>query len=313
MLALVLSGAANYGSMQAGALEGLFKAGIKPDMVIGTSAGSLNAIQVASDPTAEGARKLGYIWKGVKSSHVGKPSLISGLHRLITKQTSLFLSQPLAQFFQQHLPPEVETFGQLARLHGVRAYATAVCMETGKLVVFGDRGADRLIDGAMASTAIPPYFPPWQVGKFRYVDGGVVAKLPVRPAVERGATQIIALDVNNALGSAEAASDILGISSYALSLMADHQSKVAIDWVQMQGVELRVIKLRAPEEVPFWDYSQAGYLYEIGRQIVEKELRAKPVQFSHSWRSQIRQGATKFVNRLLSIPLPLSESTKQSF
>lgn len=312
MLALVLSGAANYGAMQVGGLEVLFKAGIKPDMIVGTSAGALNAIHVASNPSTRGVRRLRSIWKNVRTSHVGKPNLITGLGRLITRQSSLFLSDPLAKFFQQNLPPNIETFGQLHSMHGIRAYTTAVCMETGKLRVFGDDEEDRLIDGAMASTAIPPYFPPWRVGKYRFVDGGVVAKLPIRSALERGATQIIALDVNNALGSAQKASDLFGISSYAISLMADNQTKEAADRARMLGVELRVIQLLAPPEVKFWDYSQAEFLYDRGRQIVEKALEAEPVHVSSGWKAHIRQGVTRLVNRLLVRPERLSESAQQA-
>jgi NTE family protein len=311
MLALVLSGAANYGAMQVGGLEILIKAGVKPDMVVGTSAGALNAIHIASQPSTRGVRRLRSMWKNVKTSHVGKPNLITGLGRLITRQSSLFLSDPLARFFQENLPANIKTFGQLNSMHGIRTYTTAVCMETGKLRVFGDDERDQLIDGAMASTAIPPYFPPWRVGKYRFVDGGVVAKLPLRSAVRRGATQIIALDVKNALGAVQKASDIFGISSYALSLMADSQTKEAADWARMLGVELRVIQLLAPPEVNFWDYSQADYLYELGRQIVEKALEAEPVNVASGWKSHIRQEVTRLVNRLLVGHERLSESAQQ--
>lgn len=312
MLAFVLSGAANYGAMQVGGLEVLLRARIKPDMIVGTSAGALNAIHVASNPSTRGVRKLRSMWENVRTSHVGKPNLITGLGRLITRQSSLLLSEPLAKFFQENLPPHIETFGQLNTMHGIRAYTTAVCMETGKLRIFGDAGEDRLIDGAMASTAIPPYFPPWRVGKYRFVDGGVVAKLPIRSAIERGATQIIALDVKNALGAVQKASDIFGISSYALSLMADNQTKEAADWARMLGVELRVIQLLAPPEVHFWDYSQADYLYEMGRETVEKALAAEPVHVSSGWKAHIRQGVTRLVNRLLVRPEQLSESAQQA-
>lgn len=311
MLAFVLSGAANYGAMQVGGLEVLIRTGIKPDLVVGTSAGALNTIHIASSPSVQGVRKLRSIWKNVRTSHVGKPSLITGLGRLITRQPSLFLNEPLAKFFQENLPADVKTFGQLRDMHGIRAYTTAVCMETGRLRIFGDDEKDRLIDGALASTAIPPYFPPWQIGNKRYVDGGVVAKLPIRSAVERGATQIIALDVNNALGSAQKASDIFGISSYAISLMADNQTKEALDWARMLGVEIRVIRLLAPPEVDFWDYGQAGYLYELGRRMTEEELEGKPMHLSSGWRAHIRQGVTRLVNRILVRPEPLAESARQ--
>lgn len=302
MLALVLSGAANYGAMQAGALEALFEAGLRPEMIVGTSAGALNAIYLASDPTLEGTKRLRAIWQSVGPGQVGRPNLITGIHRLITRQESLFLSEPLAQFFQENLPVKVETFGELQDVLGIRTYATAVCLETSRLVSFGDHRQDRLIDGAMASTAIPPYFPPWRVNGYSYIDGGIFAKLPVRSAVERGATEIVAVDVRNAVGSYQEVSDIISLGTYALSLMSDHQSKEGIDWAKINGVALRLLPLATPAEVPFWDYSQASYLFELGRQTARQALEAEPLKVPVKWKSRLRQGIIRLVDRLLPTP-----------
>ena len=302
MLALVLSGAANYGAMQAGALEALFEAGFRPEMIVGTSAGALNAIYLASDPTLEGTKRLRTIWESVGPGQVGKPNLITGIHRLITRQESLFLSDPLARFFQENLPVKVETFGDLEDVLGIRAYATAVCLETSGLISFGDHREDRLIDGAMASTAIPPYFPPWRVNGYSYIDGGIFAKLPVRSAVERGATEIVAVDIRNAIGSYQQIGDIISLGSYALSLMSDHQSKEGIDWAKINGVALRLIPLATPAEVPFWDYSQASYLFELGRQSARQALDAEPLNVPVKWKLRLRQGIIRLIDRLLPTP-----------
>jgi NTE family protein len=311
MLTLVLSGAANYGAMQAGALEALFEAGFRPEMIVGTSAGALNAIYLASDPTVEGAKRLRAIWKSVQTGQVGRPNLITGIHRLITKQESLFPSEPLAQFFQGNLPVRVETFGDLADVQGIRAYATAVCLETSRLVTFGDHREDRLLDGAMASTAIPPYFPPWKANGYSYVDGGIFAKLPIRTAVERGATQIIALDVRNALGSYKEVNDIISLGTYALSLMSDHQSKEGIDWAKVNGVPLRLIPLFTPSEVSFWDYTQADYLFELGQKTAQQALEADPLKVPAKWKSHLRQGIIRVVDHLLPTPQITPETTVQ--
>jgi NTE family protein len=312
MLTLVLSGAANYGAMQAGALKALFEAGLRPQMVVGTSAGALNAIHVASDPTSEGIDKLRSIWDSIRPDYVGRTSLLSSLKCLITKQESFFLSEPLAQFFQDHLPHNIQTFGELAGMNGVRTYAMAVCMETAELVAFGDRNEDRLVDGAMASTAIPPYFPPWRVNGHRYVDGGILAKLPLKPAVEHGATQIIALDVRTLTGAYQRARDLIGISGYALSLMTDNQTKEGISWTVSKNVALRVIPLAVPPEVPFWDYGQAGYLYEFGYHLVEKELENRPLEMNLDWKSEVWRNVNRILQRIPALPWHISGSAHQA-
>ena len=100
MLALVLSGAGNFGPMQVGALEVLLEQEFHPEIVVGTSAGALNAVYFASDPTLAGMNRLANAWRGVGDDEVGMPSLISGVRRLITRQDGLIDSQLLAEYVQ---------------------------------------------------------------------------------------------------------------------------------------------------------------------------------------------------------------------
>ena len=299
MLAIVLSGAANYGAMQAGALKALFETGLQPSLVVGTSAGALNAIYTASDPRSEGMDRLGILWEDVGPYLAGRPSLFTGLRRVITHQESLLPNAQLAEFLVSRLTQQVDSFGLLAGLHGLHAYTTAVCIETGELVIFGDREHDLLLDGAMASTAIPPYFPPWRVDGRRYVDGGLVTKLPVRVAIQRGAAQVVALDVKHAIGSPQAASDLIGISNYAISLMADYQSKSEMNWARSTGVALRVITLPPPPEVHFWDYSQARFLFDLGYQIARRSLESEPLQIKPAWQARLRKNLTSAFRNIL--------------
>jgi NTE family protein len=299
MIALVLSGAANFGVMQAGALEVLFRAGLKPNIVVGTSAGALNAIYIASNPTPEGARQLGNVWGELRPVHVGRGGIFTGLRRLLARRDSLFMSEPLVAFLQEHIPGSVETFGQLAAMCGVRAYAMAMCIKDEHLVAFGDREDDRLIDGAMASTAIPPFFPPWQVNGHRYVDGGVAAKLPVLAAIERGATQVIAVDIEDTMKMSAAPDDLFHISGCALSIMADHQARLELALARYSGVPVRVFTIHAPDDVGFWDFSQASYLYQMGKEITQKVLKEEPLRILPKWQTRIRKRFVSGFHRLM--------------
>lgn len=293
MLALVLSGAGNFGPMQVGALEVLLEQGFHPQLVVGTSAGALNAVYFATDPTLEGLRRLSESWHEIGEDQVGMPSLFASIRRLITRQDSLIDSQPLAEFLKQKLPEGVDTFGQLAARHGVRAYAVAVCMETGRLVAFGDREEDGVLDGVMASTAIPPYFPPWEIGGKRYLDGGVLSKLPVRAAIERGATQIVALDISYPLGTLEGAHGMIGISGYALSLMMEYQKEMEVEWVTAAGYPIYLIDLSVPDETEFWDYGQPELLLRRGRELARSRLDSEPLIILPEWRLWLGRVAAK--------------------
>ncbi len=61
-VAFVFQGGGSLSAPQVGMLRALAQAGIVPDLVIGTSAGALNAVAFASDPTARGVQRLTDLW-----------------------------------------------------------------------------------------------------------------------------------------------------------------------------------------------------------------------------------------------------------
>lgn len=299
MIALVLSGAANYGALQAGAVAALMEAGLQPDLVVGTSAGALNAIYLASDPSPAGVEALGEIWQRIRPDMVGKGGIFTGLRRLLARKDSLYPNEPVAQFITEHFPVNVRTFGELAALKGVHAYTVAVHLESGQVAVMGDHPNDLLIDGAMSSIALPPYFAPWRINGQRYIDGGVLTKLPLLAAIERGAAQVVGVNIEQAMGTHQTASDLFGISSYALSLIADRQAHMEIAWAEATGAQVRVLHVRAPEEVHFWDYTQADRLFGIGYGTARKELSEQPLKLLPEWTVRLRQGLQQTINPIL--------------
>lgn len=283
-----MSGAANFGAMQAGAVEALFEAGLKPDMMVGTSAGALNAVYLAEDPSPEGARRLQERWLQAGPDVVGVPRPIEALRRLVSQKESVVDNADLRRYLEAHFPPGVDTFEELRNLRGVRVYAVAVELESKRVRVFGDQRSDRLIDGAMASTAVPPYFPPWEVDGKRYLDGGFLSKLPILAALERGARQVVALDVRHAAGSLETARGIIGVATYALSIMMELQTETEIAWAAQSGADVRVIRLQAPADITFWDYTSAGRMIDHGKTLAREALAAEPLRARPEWWAEVR-------------------------
>ncbi|HIP96920.1 MAG TPA: hypothetical protein EYH32_06875, partial [Anaerolineae bacterium] len=288
VFAYVLSGGGNYGAMQAGALEVLLAHGLRPQMLVGTSAGALNAVYLATDPTPDGARRLADAWRGVRLGHMGSQGLFTVIRRMLANADSMYLTDSLARYLREQLPPNVETFGDLAALAGVRAYAVAVRLDTGQLRVFGDDPADRVLDGMMASTAVPLLFPPWTVDGVRYVDGGVLAKLPIRVAVERGATDIVALDVKDSMGGDGNARGMMAIIGRATSLMTEQQVEAELAWARSADVRVRHLPLIHGNTL-FWDFTRADELIALGQAAAEMFLeqgdrRADKVIMEHTSR-----------------------------
>ena len=60
--AFVLGGGGVLGAAEVGMARALLEAGIRPDLVCGTSVGAINGAAIAANPTPEGAEDLLAIW-----------------------------------------------------------------------------------------------------------------------------------------------------------------------------------------------------------------------------------------------------------
>jgi len=102
--AFVLSGGASLGALQVGMLRALYERGIGPDLLVGASAGALNAAFVASRPqTVETADELAAIWHGLRREDifsVGLRVLVAGL---TSRDHHLVPDDGLRQLARRHL------------------------------------------------------------------------------------------------------------------------------------------------------------------------------------------------------------------
>src|SRR3954468_9092405 len=79
-VAFVLSGGASLGAIQVGMLRALYERDIKPDLIVATSVGAVNAAFIATRPqTIETADDLAAVWRQVKRSQVFPLNPLSGL------------------------------------------------------------------------------------------------------------------------------------------------------------------------------------------------------------------------------------------
>jgi NTE family protein len=289
MLAIVMSGGGNYGALEAGVLEVLLEAGIQPDLWVGTSAGGLNAILMASNPTMQGVRHLQELWRKARPIPQGGASIFTATRRFAMGMESLFPNEPLAEFISSHLPSGCHTFGDVYDRTGKRGFALAMEYPACVARVFGQRRDDRLLDGAMATSALPPQFPPWKVGSRRYLDGGIAANLPLHVAVEYGADEIFALNIQGDIIMLEG-SGIFNISGFALGAMVNQLTANQLEWTRHEGVRVHFLRLDAGSVRP-WDFTQAEALIDRGRQLAQAYLTdpKNKILRRPSWRYRIRR------------------------
>ncbi len=272
MRAFVLSGGANYGAQQAGALEVLFEHGIQPDMVMGVSAGALNAAWLAAHPTLEGAQELSRIWREDAAVTIPPVGPLIALLRLLGGKDSLLSNDSLLQFIRRW-PFAENTFGEFTQ---PRLYTVAARYDDGALRIFGDDPTDHILNGLMTSTAMPPFYPPWEVDGVLYLDGGVTSHLPLQAAVARGADEIFALRNGHGflLGPAPAQRNVLAIGAQAVSLLVSRQARLEIEAVQRnRSVRLHLIELYTDDDPGLWNFTRAAELIAAGRRLTEEYLK----------------------------------------
>jgi NTE family protein len=283
MFAVVLSGGGNHGALEAGALEVFLDEGLKAELWAGTSAGGLNAIMMASDPTPKGARTLQALWRDARPVPQGASALITAGRRFAAGKTSFFPNEPVTRYFRRHLPEGLETFGDLQEKTGVRALTIAVEYPSGGIRVFGEYRHDRLLDGAMSTSAFPMYFPPWEVGPLQYLDGGMEANLPIVTAIEYGADEILALEVHGEMIAASG-SNLIDIASFSLSNVIRQQTANQLAWAKHEGVRVHYLLLDAGGTPP-WDFTHAETLFARGREAARAYLASHgKIPRGQTWR-----------------------------
>lgn len=272
MRAFVLSGGANYGAQQAGALEVLFEQGLRPDMLMGVSAGALNAAWVAAFPNLDGVRELARVWREDAAASIPAVGPLTALFRVVGGKDSLLSNDSLLQFIRRW-PFTESTFGEFTR---TRLYTVAANFDTGALRVFGDDPNDRLLDGLMASTAMPPFYPPWEVDGVPYLDGGVISHLPLQAAIARGADEIFALRNGREVlsGTGPVQRTVLSVGAHAISLLVERQARLEIELVQRdRAVRLHLINLHTDDDPGLWNFARAAELIAAGRRAAEDYLK----------------------------------------
>ena len=84
-------------------LRALSDAGIRPDLVVGTSIGALNGVLVAADPAGAAAR-LGQMWQGDELRLAFSENDLGPAVRLVRSGTHLHSLEPLRRLLGQALP-----------------------------------------------------------------------------------------------------------------------------------------------------------------------------------------------------------------
>ena len=243
-------------------LRALSEAGLRPDLIVGASAGALNGAIVARD-LAQSTAVLDAVWDDLDRQSLIHASLMGRAINL-TRRGRMFSDGGLQTLFDTYLD-DTDT-GCL----DVPFAAVATDLEAGVAVTIS-RGPLRT--ALLASSAIPGVFPLVEIDGRRLCDGGVVANVPVRQAIDLAAASIVVLDCGPdpyPLPSKPALKDLLGAS-----MVVSMRRQVEAD---LEFARQRVPVLRLPGQperrIGTFDFSQTDSLvrhaYESAREHLDQ-------------------------------------------
>jgi NTE family protein len=183
--AFVLGGGGLLGAHEVGMLRALAEAGIRPDIVVGTSIGAVNGAFIAADPDGA-ARRLADLWGGESLGAVFSETVFGRAVRLVRSGTHLHAIEPLRKLLADTLPAEDFTDLKLP------FHCVAACIEDATARWFS---SGPVVSAVMASCAVPGLLPPVEIDGSHYFDGGLVDSIPVGRAVTLGASCVYVLQV----------------------------------------------------------------------------------------------------------------------
>jgi NTE family protein len=199
-IGLALGGGAARGFAHIGVIQVLEEAGIRPALVVGTSAGSLVAALYASGKTGTQLQQVAETMEEANFADWTLPIFSRGMLR----------GEALGRYVN------LQVKGRLMEGLPLPLGIVATDLHNGKGVLF-QRGD--IATAVRASSAVPALFQPVKIGGRDYVDGGLVSPVPVLYARQMGAELIIAVDISSAPES-NAASDTLQILMQTFSIMS---------------------------------------------------------------------------------------------
>jgi NTE family protein len=269
-LAFVLGGGGARGAMQVGALRALIEAGFKPDLLVGTSIGAINAAGLAlRGVDLDGIGALERAYREMAVSNLMDPRLARLTLRALSGRPNHHATRRVAEFLiAEGITPDLH-FDQIAN---VRLALIGADLASGQPVIYGQDPGQAILEGLLASIALPPWFAPAEKDDQYIVDGGVLSNLPIEPALTMGATEIIALDLGDpasAPGNEHALDQYLGKLVFAIVC---RQVCLETALAEAQGVPVHRIELRSSPPIPIWDFSNYRELIQIGYEIASHEV-----------------------------------------
>ncbi len=262
--AFVLTGGASLGAVHVGMLRALTEAGVTADLVVGASAGAINAIGFAAGPDRQAAVDfLERVWSEIRRRDLVRlrPGLVWRL--LSPRHDHLFSVAPLERKMARYAP--------VAVLEDCAVPCAIVATDVlSGVEVLLRRGP--ALEAVLAAAAVPGIWPPRLIDGRLLMDGGVGSHAPVSEAVRLGATRVVLLPVGYSCKLGTRPRSPLEMFTRGLFVSQVRQLTAELDAYEGR-VPIRVVPPPCPIEISPLDFSRSGHLvasaYRSAREWIE--------------------------------------------
>ena len=244
-LGLALGGGAARGFAHIGVLQVLEEEGIKPSLVVGTSAGSVVASFYASGKTGQQLQWLADTMDETQFTDWANPFSGRGILR----------GEALGKYINSQLN------GMKIEDMKLPLGIVATDLRTGDGILF--RRGD-VATAVRASSAVPSVFEPVQIAGKDYVDGGLVSPVPVRYARQMGADLVLAVDISSRPEDAKT-TDMLKVLLQTFSIMGKSIS-------QLELAQADVVVRPALPDIGSTEFSARKKSIEAGRAAMKQAM-----------------------------------------
>jgi NTE family protein len=286
-LAFVLGGGGARGALQVGALRALHECGYSPDLLVGTSIGAANASFMAINGLSnESLESLVKVWQDASTADLLPANYVWLTVRSLFNRSVDNISNRLQGFYTSHDLPPTLRFGDINK---IRLILVATDLNSCQYVLYGLDPQQSVLEGVLASTALPPWVSPMHKEAQLLVDGGFVSNLPIEPALSLGATEIIALDLHDPRSLLLETQRFGGFLARLINTIEARQQEMELALAQARNIPLHHISLRGKEPINVWDFSRTEELISQGYEITLKQMKG--------WHTEKRQWWQKWMSK----------------
>ena len=209
--AFVLSGGGSLGAVQVGMLQALAAHDVRPDLLVGTSAGAVNAAWVAGHGMSpDSLGELADVWTGLRRGDIFPVDPRQMLRGLLGRSPGVASDASLRRLVRAHA-----TIDDLRQAR-VPTHLVAADLLSGHQVLIS---AGDLVDGVLAGAAIPGILPPVERAGRHLVDGSVALHAGVSKAVDLGATVVYVLPTGAPCALPGPPQSAVGVALHSLTLL----------------------------------------------------------------------------------------------